>query len=282
MAPQEPALDAISPLELLPRWHDKTGKGTNRFVEYVELHYPPAANLEEWIYTSQLNQRDALRFGIEHYRRSEFCKGTLIWQFNDCWPVQSWAVVDCEGQYKAAAYELRRLYAPLLVSLVRRDAEADLWVVLDNTRAPIVGQAVIEAWSLSDGMLLGRWDTSLAVTPGERRAVLSAQVSSFDPFRTLLSASFSGASTVALLCEPKQLELMQPRLKVTAADGTLHLESDVPVVDLYLEDEGGQLEFGDNYITLPAGGAIDIRARGRAQALRGRSVRGRHRVELHP
>src|SRR5690606_34867410 len=101
----------------IARWHDKTKKGYETFIGFVELHYPPAKNLREWTYTSQLNQRDALRHAIEHYRRSRFAAGSLIWQLNDCWPVQSWAVVDSTGTYKAAAYELRRLHAPLLAAV---------------------------------------------------------------------------------------------------------------------------------------------------------------------
>ena len=36
-----------------------------------------------------------MSFGIEHFRRLRpHNMGTLVWQLNDCWPVQSWAWVD--------------------------------------------------------------------------------------------------------------------------------------------------------------------------------------------
>ncbi|HEV8246040.1 MAG TPA: hypothetical protein VGP93_09745, partial [Polyangiaceae bacterium] len=105
------------------RWHDKTMKGYETFLGYVFLHYPETSDLEDWTYYSQLNQRDALRAAIEHYRRSEFCQGSLIWQINDCWPVQSWAVIDSLGQPKAAFFELARLHAPGLLSLKRDGAQ---------------------------------------------------------------------------------------------------------------------------------------------------------------
>ncbi|MEA2553683.1 MAG: beta-mannosidase, partial [Fimbriimonadaceae bacterium] len=68
------------------RWHNKTGKPFEVFRDLVELHYPRAATLEEWSNVTQLNQRDAMRAAIEHFRFSGFCRGTLIWQLNDCWP----------------------------------------------------------------------------------------------------------------------------------------------------------------------------------------------------
>ena len=55
------------------------GKGYDTFLGYVELHYPAARDREEHAYDSQPNQRDALRFGIEHYRRAPGCRGSLIW-----------------------------------------------------------------------------------------------------------------------------------------------------------------------------------------------------------
>ena len=129
------------------RWHDKTGKPPGSFRELVELHYPAARDLEEWAYFSQLNQRDALRHGIEHWRRSTSCRGALVWQLNDCWPVQSWSVLDVEAEPKAAAFELRRLHGPALASLERQGDVARLWAILDNARAPVRGTALLEARS---------------------------------------------------------------------------------------------------------------------------------------
>lgn len=278
MAPDVAGPQALDARSLIARWHDKTGKGAAKFVEYVELHYPRSQNAEEWLFTSQCNQRDALRYGIEHYRRSEFCRGALIWQLNDCWPVQSWAVVDSEGDYKAAAYELRRLYAPLLVSLVRAGNVFSLWVVLDNARDSVEGDAVVEARSLRDGQLLERWSTPAVVAPQERRAVLRADVGNLNPRQTILVASFAGASRFALLVEPKDVLLSEPQLVARSSEGTLRIESDAPVVDLCLWDAVGRVVWLDNCVTLAEPGSVELRVQGSPRALRARSLRGPHAV----
>jgi beta-mannosidase len=260
----------------LARFHDKTAKGYDTFVGYVELHYPPAKNLEEWSYYSQLNQRDALRFGIEHFRCSEFCKGSLIWQLNDCWPAQSWAVIDSEGDYKAAAYELRRLYAPLLLSIERLDASVRVWAVLDNAERGHRGKVTLEASSLSNGEVFREWSAEIELKPGERRVVIEAQVSGLVPERTLLVASFQGARRASLLAEPKALDLRPALLKASADPFVLSLECDGPVVDLFVWDEAGGMRFDDNFVTLSEAGRVTLRARGTPGRLAARSLAGRH------
>ena len=262
------------------RWHDKTLKGYETFIGYVELHYPASKTLEEWSYFSQLNQRDALRHGIEHFRRSEFCKGSLIWQLNDCWPVQSWAVLDFDATYKAAAYELRRLYAPALASLVVSDGSARVTAILDNAREPLRGEVVLEAHSLLDGKSVGRFTANVELAPGERRQVIEADISGFPRDETILSVSFAGTQSFRLLGEPKHARLATPRLVAQVVPGGLAVESDVPVVDLFVWDRDGALELTDNFLTLPAGGRTILRASGKPGRLAARSLAGAHPIEL--
>ena len=262
------------------RWHDKTLKGYETFVGYVELHYPASKTLEEWSYFSQLNQRDALRHGIEHFRRGTTCKGSLIWQLNDCWPVQSWAVLDFDATYKAAAFELRRLYAPALASIAVANGRARVTCVLDNARESLRGEAVLEAFSTLDGKSLGRFAASVALAPGERREVLDADVSGFPADEVILAVSFAGTQSFRLLGEPKNAKLKAPRLTASLVAGGLAVESDVPVVDLFVWDRDGSLEFADNFVTLPAGGRALLRASGKPGRLAARSLAGTHPLEL--
>jgi beta-mannosidase len=262
------------------RWHDKTGKGYDTYVGYVELHYPAARDLEELTYYSQLNQRDALRFGIEHFRRTVGCRGALIWQLNDCWPVQSWAVLDSHGAYKAAAFELRRLYAPALVSLEHEvgDEQVKVWTLLDNAHVPVRGELVLEARRLEDGQVLERWVQRVELRPDQRGISISAALGQLAAAETLLSASFLGTHTARLLTEPKLAKLPVPKLKAWRhADGIV-IETDRPVVDLFLWDADGRLELLDNFITLPAAGRQLVRARGSWTELAGRSLAGRHHI----
>jgi beta-mannosidase len=95
-------------------------------------------DLDDFIDFSMIAQAEAMKFGIEHYRRrAPHCAGTLVWQLNDCWPVLSWALIDYHGFGKAAYHFVRRAYAPVLASFrVSGDGATELWVTND-TGAPV-------------------------------------------------------------------------------------------------------------------------------------------------
>jgi beta-mannosidase len=272
---------AGAPLEQPPhdpeaRWHDKTLKGFDTFVALVELHYPAARDLEAWTYFSQLNQRDALRFAIEHFRRSDSCRGALVWQLNDCWPVQSWAVIDSEGDYKAAAFELRRLFAPALASIVLADGTARLVTVLDNAGTSLRGPAVLELRSLLDGHVLAREETQVELTPGERRVALELDVRGYAAPDTCVTATFAGTKTFRLLSEPKDARLATPRLSAVREPRGVVVRSDAPVVDLFVFEPTPAVRFLDNFVTLPAAGEVLLRTDGQPAELWARSLAGRH------
>ena len=265
------------------RWHDKTLKGYETFVGYVELHYPPSRTLQDWIYYSQLNQRDALRFAIEHYRRSEFCKGSLIWQLNDCWPVQSWALEDSLGEPKPALVALQRLYASGLLSLVREGSRVELWGVLDNapSGAELTGAVQVWAVSLHSGQVLGNWSAGVRVASGERKALLSFDVASL-PSQTLLLAQLGELQAWTLLCEPRELTLPPPApLQLSLdGDGQLTLRSPGPLVDLWLTDEAGARSCGQNLLTLPGAQTACVHYSGSGRGLAARSLAGDHALVL--
>ena len=68
-------------------------------------------------YASQLLAGEAIRYGVEHFRRNRGrCMGAIYWQLNDCWPVISWSSIDYYGRWKALHYYAQRFFSPVLVS----------------------------------------------------------------------------------------------------------------------------------------------------------------------
>lgn len=97
--------------------HQRNVSANGKIINYMEATYLYPNDLDTLIYASQLLQADAVRYGVEHFRRNRGrCMGTIIWQLNDCWPVASWASIDYYGRWKALHYYEKRFFAPLMIS----------------------------------------------------------------------------------------------------------------------------------------------------------------------
>ncbi len=275
------------------QWHDRTSKGHDTFHGFVKLHYPEPVTLEDWVYYSQLNQRDALRHGVEHYRRSEFCRGSLIWQLNDCWPVQSWSILDSDGNYKALAYELRRLHADTLVSFESQNENVKVWLV-NHGNEPDSGKIDVRAVHLGTGAVLRAWTSeALESEPDSIQLALEFSIAGLSVPDTILIARFAdhlpspseegGVSGVAwqLLGEPKNSRFAEPcdLLFSSSVEGFLMLKLKAPVVDLMLTSEGDPSPFLDNFITSEAG-IVWVRISSLPGLIEARSLGGAHKVKV--
>ncbi|HRK20519.1 MAG TPA: hypothetical protein PLX06_01840 [Fimbriimonadaceae bacterium] len=223
----------LSPDDLPVRWHDKTNKPWDVYRGMVELHYPSSETLDDWIYRSQLNQRDALRFGIEHYRTNAYCRGVLIWQFNDCWPVQSWAVQDYSRELKIAGFELERLYAPTLVSLKIEGGIAIVTLAHEGPR-PFSGTVTVKLFDVDGTETQAmRFEANLAA--GDRTELARIDLGPFEAKRTVLCAQIEGqqgSQTWRTAAEPKEMAWIKPRL--TLESNRLKVEG--LAYDLVLDD----------------------------------------------
>jgi beta-mannosidase len=263
------------------QWHDKTGKGWPKFLEYVKLHYPEAATLDDWIYYSQLNHRDAIRFGLEHFRRSEFCRGSLIWQLNDCWPVQSWALVDYKGNYKAAGYELQRLHEDLLFSIVRDKEKITLWAANDGLEL-VMFEAELTVRTLAAGASLRTVQEAFELQPGDRRPLLEESLEGLSVPDILIVGGDAAHQTWQLAVEPKAARCAEPEpiLVSTHSDGALRIRTDTPLVDLFLSSNGSTRPFLENFVTVPEPGTFEVQVWQECPNLVARSLAGFHPVRV--
>jgi hypothetical protein len=91
-------------------------------------------------------------------------------------------------------------------------------------------------------------------------------------------ATLGDSTTFRLLGEPKDTKSNPHDIEASFDGSALTLECRGPLVDLFVWDEEGKLELFDNFVTLPAGGHVTLRARGELGTLRARSLAGLHSV----
>ncbi len=269
----------VEPDSWLVRHHDKTVKPWETFQSMVELHYPKSETLPDWIYYSQLNQRDAMKAALEHYRRSEFCSGTLIWQANDCWPVQSWSLFDYKVRPKAAAFELKRIHHDLLLSLHRKKEKFHVTLINDGI-AEVTGSIKIHAHHLKTGALLRETQFLATIGAGARKEFGVFDISGLNSSETLVSASFGHINAWALLTEPKLARFADPSpIKAKLLNGAIELEFVSPVVDLMLTCEGDPSSFLSNFLTVSEPKTVSVNVNeGDLTKMAARSLSGRHKM----
>ena len=107
----------MNPFSYQMEKHQRNYGANGKIAHYMQATYRYPENFSSFVYASQLQQADAIRYGVEHFRRNRGrCMGAIYWQLNDCWPVISWSSIDYYGRWKALHYYAKRFFAPVMIS----------------------------------------------------------------------------------------------------------------------------------------------------------------------
>jgi beta-mannosidase len=250
-------------------YHQRSGGGNGKIISHLSQWFRMPKDFESLCYASQVLQAEAVRCGVEHWRRHrDRCSGTLYWQLNDCWPVCSWASLDYFGRWKALQYAARRFYAPVLVSVEEEGARVPVWVTNDR-REPFQGRV---AWRLERlaGEVLKRGELRVQIPAGSSR-----KVKEFDFAREVTADNRCGlvfvyelyshgaggpclARGVVPFVPSKHLELTEPGLQVVLSDAggawqvKLRAKTLARFVEVALEGQSADTVWSDNFFDLPA------------------------------
>jgi len=143
-----------------------------RLYRFLAGHFKVTDDYDDLIYKMQLVQAEALKCGVEHWRRRKFwTAGTLYWQLNDCWQVFSWSSIDYDLRPKAAYYYTKRFYAPVLVSLVENNDTVECWITND-TLSDMNGVLTLQSENLN-GKVLRKITLKISVPRNSSMCVLT-------------------------------------------------------------------------------------------------------------
>lgn len=255
------------------------GEGTPGLAFYVMSLFRPPERFADWVYLSQLVHGEALRTGVEAFRRNwPHTTGALYWQLNTNWPTFASDSLDYYGRWKAAHYMARRFFSPVLVSGAVDGARARIWGVNEHLQ-DLPATLIWTLWRL-DGQAM-RSGQKAAVLPANSSTMLAdldfqAQVGedpdqkldrrvSYEPARyyylvcRLLQEGHELSANVSFFAPPKFLDLPDPGLRydVVIEGGrpavTVTAERFAAFVELGLKNSYAR--FSDNYFHLLPGEA---------------------------
>ena len=250
--------------------HQKCKGGNGKILRYLADNYLYPSSFEDLVYLSQLLQADAIKYGVEHFRRQRgYCMGSIYWQFNDCWPVASWSSVDSLGRYKALHYAAKKFYAPVAMGLFLENGR--LAVNISNeTMADFRGHIQLSLCR-SDLTVLDQVRAEAAVEALTARDVFTYKVPESDPYETYLyvdlydeAGNFLMRQT-ELLVPAKHFSWLPPHLDFQFADVEGGVEiavtSDVFTKGVAIDFDSFDCVLSDNFFDLTDGRPYRVTAR---------------------
>lgn len=273
--------------------HQRNKAANGKILSYMSQTYRYAQGFDNLLYCSQLLQADAIRYGVEHWRRNRGrCMGAIYWQLNDCWPVASWASIDYYGRWKALHYAAKRFFAPVLLSC-EEEGELTQNPCINEFRTTPIKRSIrlnVSNETMQDVDCTVRWalrtpngavvrSAETEITVPALSAVWLDEVDFPDASLTGHYVSYAlimGGGTVsegsALFCAPKHFEFQDPQLKVWRQGDYVLVEAAAFAKHVCIESDDADMLLSDNFFDLQPGIRRVKILRGQAENLRVRSV----------
>lgn len=258
-----------NPFSYVMENHQKNVGGNGKISYYISEYLKYPNGLENIVYASQIMQAEAIKCGVEHWRRNRGrCMGAIYWQLNDCWPVASWASIDYYGRWKALHYFAKKFFAPVLLSANEEGTKVEFHVT-NETLKPFNGKVT---WRLRyDFIILETGDKEVNVKP--LSSVLTETIDfkeriiTKDDARKLYVEYFLYAegkvvsSGTVLFVRPKHFDFLNPELcyevceddinfiiKVNSKNFAKYVELSLKDVDCVFEDNFFDITLGEDKI----------------------------------
>lgn len=273
--------------------HQRNQAANGKILSYLSQTFRYPNSFDDLLYASQLMQAEAIRYGVEHWRRNRGrCMGAIIWQLNDIWPVASWASIDYYGRWKALHYAAKRFFAPVMISA---EEEGELSQnpkineyhpapleksfrlnVCNETLRDVTGEVV---WAL-------RTPNGAIVRQNQQTLTIPAMSAKWLDKVDCADASLTGhyvsfafvlddvalSEGTCIFCAPKHFEFTDPQLTVEKRGDTLVVTSHAYAKQVWLESEDADLLLDDNAFDMNPGTKVVRVLRGTAEKVRVRSV----------
>lgn len=144
--------------------HQKNNAANGKILFYLSDNFQYPKDMNSLVYVSQILQAEAIKYGVEHWRRNlGRCMGSIYWQLNDCWPVASWSSIDYYGRWKALHYFAKRFYQPILLSA--EESETGATLVVTNDTHQVVNGVVRWALHSTSGEVLHHGQKPISAEP---------------------------------------------------------------------------------------------------------------------
>ncbi len=242
--------------------HQKSKSGNAKILMYLAETYLYPISFETLVYASQLLQADAIKYGVEHFRRHRgYTMGSIYWQFNDCWPVASWSSVDSFGRYKALHYAAKKFYAPVSMGLFLENGT--LTVNVSNEAVEDLIGSVKVRFSDTSFNILKEIEKKITVSALTSRDVVSVDATYTNKYGEYMYAELYDKEgklimrQTELFVPPKFFEWKKPSFKVDVREcedgAVLTISTDTLAKGVYIDFDDCDPSLSSNFFDLVNG-----------------------------
>ena len=253
--------------------HQRNQSANGKIMNYLGQTYLYPKNFDMLLYASGLLQAEAMRYGVEHFRRNRGrCMGTLIWQLNDCWPTASWSMIDYEGRWKPVQYYARRFFAPLLLSCQEEslltqntNVNAENFVprksiTLCASNETMQEKQVLVRWSLRNvsGVCVREQEEQIRIPALSSQWMQTVELNEADTYSEFVYFEMEEKGEVVsagsvLFCAPKHFRFQDPGLRVEERDGLIAVHASAFAKNVEIRNGDDTLLLEDNYFDMLPG-----------------------------
>lgn len=273
--------------------HQRNQAANGKILSYLSQTFRYPNSFDDLLYASQLMQAEAIRYGVEHWRRNRGrCMGAIIWQLNDIWPVASWASIDYYGRWKALHYAAKRFFAPVMISAEEEGELSQNPKINEYHPAPLeksfrlnvcnetlrdVAGEVVWALRTPDGAIVRQNQQTLTIPAMSAKWLDKVDCADASLTGHYISFAFvvddvAVSEGTCIFCAPKHFEFTDPCLTVEKRGDTLVVTSHAYAKQVWLESEDADLLLDDNAFDMNPGTKVVRVLRGAAEKVRVRSV----------
>lgn len=254
--------------------HQRNTAANGKIMNYLSATYRYPKNFDELLYCSQMLQLDAIRYGVEYFRRIRgTCMGTVVWQLNDIWPVASWASIDYYGRWKALHYGEKRFFAPVSITC-EEHGRLDQKPFVNSLPIPVEYSAALHVANETGETVKGtvRWQLrrpdSSVIRENEKDIEIApysgtwldkeiynglADEREMHLYYEFVQDGKMVSSGSAMFVAPKHYRFADPKLSVRVEGETVIVTSEGYAKGVCVESEDGNLRLSDNFFDMEKG-----------------------------
>lgn len=272
--------------------HQRNSSANGKIMAYMEQMFLYPNDFDTLLYASQLLQAEAVRYGVEHFRRNRGrCMGAIIWQLNDCWPVASWSSIDYFGRWKALHYYEKRFFAPLMISceeegILTQDPNPNAQpykvkksIRLSAANESLEDETVTVLWELrkNTGEIMKSREEEGRIPRLSSLWFHKAELPEADLYEDYVSYRLDRqGETVSqgtvLFCPPKHFHFIDPGLTIRAESDTIIITAKAYARSVEIRNRNDDLILTDNFFDMNPGEKRVGILKGRPEELKVRSV----------